>query len=34
MANEALNKLAAAHATVHPECRVLSVNWGPWTAAW
>ena len=30
MANEALNKLAAAHAAAHPECRVLSVNWGPW----
>ena len=30
MANEALNKLAAGHAAAHPECRVLSVNWGPW----
>jgi NAD(P)-dependent dehydrogenase (short-subunit alcohol dehydrogenase family)/acyl carrier protein len=30
MANEALNKLAAAHAAEHTACRVVSVNWGPW----
>jgi acyl transferase domain-containing protein/NAD(P)-dependent dehydrogenase (short-subunit alcohol dehydrogenase family) len=30
MANEALNKLATAHAADNPRCRALSVNWGPW----
>ncbi|MEM7166146.1 MAG: SDR family NAD(P)-dependent oxidoreductase [Planctomycetota bacterium] len=30
MANEVLNKLAQQCARSYPECRVLSVNWGPW----
>ncbi len=29
-ANEALNKLAQREARQRPNCRVLSVNWGPW----
>ena len=28
MANEVLNKVAQAHNT--PECRFISINWGPW----
>ncbi len=30
MANEALNKLAAAWARKHPACKVTAINWGPW----
>ncbi|MGE3166250.1 MAG: SDR family NAD(P)-dependent oxidoreductase [Planctomycetota bacterium] len=30
MANEVLNKLAQRWARLHPTCRVLSLNWGPW----
>jgi NAD(P)-dependent dehydrogenase (short-subunit alcohol dehydrogenase family) len=30
MANEALNKMAAAESVRRPGCRVISVNWGPW----
>ena len=30
MANEALNKLAGSWAIQHPECKVSSINWGPW----
>ncbi len=30
MANEALNKMAAAEALRRPGCRVVSINWGPW----
>jgi len=30
MANEVLNKMALATAARHPNCRVLSLNWGPW----
>ncbi len=30
MANEALNKLAWAEAGHRPDCRVVSINWGPW----
>ncbi len=30
MANEALNKLAQQQARTRPECRVVSMNWGPW----
>ncbi|MCG6908763.1 MAG: SDR family NAD(P)-dependent oxidoreductase [Deltaproteobacteria bacterium] len=30
MANEALNKMAAAFSRQHPACRTLAVNWGPW----
>ncbi len=30
MANETLNKMARAEAARRPDCRVLSVNWGPW----
>ncbi len=30
MANEALNKLAQTEAARRPNCRVVSINWGPW----
>ncbi len=30
MANEVLNKTALAEATQRSDCRVLSMNWGPW----
>lgn len=30
MANEALNKLAGREACRRPDCRVVSINWGPW----
>jgi NAD(P)-dependent dehydrogenase (short-subunit alcohol dehydrogenase family) len=30
MANEALNKLAWAESQRRPDCRVVSINWGPW----
>jgi acyl transferase domain-containing protein/acyl carrier protein len=30
MANEVLNKIAQQQARRLPECRVVSVNWGPW----
>ncbi|HEY9721519.1 MAG TPA: SDR family oxidoreductase, partial [Oscillatoriaceae cyanobacterium] len=30
MANEALNKIALQQARLNPECRVVSINWGPW----
>lgn len=30
VANEVLNKLAQQQARLRPDCRVLSVNWGPW----
>ena len=30
LANEALNKMAQAYAHRLPNCRVVSVNWGPW----
>jgi acyl transferase domain-containing protein/NAD(P)-dependent dehydrogenase (short-subunit alcohol dehydrogenase family)/acyl carrier protein len=30
LANEALNKMAAAEAQRRPSCRVISINWGPW----
>ncbi len=29
-ANEVLNKFAHQQAKLHPNCRVLSLNWGPW----
>jgi acyl transferase domain-containing protein/NAD(P)-dependent dehydrogenase (short-subunit alcohol dehydrogenase family) len=29
-ANEVLNKLAQVEARRRPDCRVVSVNWGPW----
>jgi len=29
-ANEVLNKLAQVEARRRPQCRVVSVNWGPW----
>ncbi|MFQ5660065.1 MAG: SDR family NAD(P)-dependent oxidoreductase [Gammaproteobacteria bacterium] len=29
-ANEALNKIAQQQQTQRPDCRVLSINWGPW----
>jgi NAD(P)-dependent dehydrogenase (short-subunit alcohol dehydrogenase family) len=29
-ANEVLNKLAQQHARRWPQCRVVSINWGPW----
>ncbi|MEK9144818.1 MAG: KR domain-containing protein, partial [Elusimicrobiota bacterium] len=30
MANEALNKAAQSLARRRPDCRVVSINWGPW----
>ncbi len=30
VANEALNKLAQSEARRRPNCRVVSINWGPW----
>ena len=30
MANEALNKLARMESMGRPQCRVSSINWGPW----
>ena len=30
IANEVLNKIAQAEARQRPDCRVISVNWGPW----
>jgi NAD(P)-dependent dehydrogenase (short-subunit alcohol dehydrogenase family) len=30
VANEVLNKLAQREATLRPDCRVVSFNWGPW----
>jgi NAD(P)-dependent dehydrogenase (short-subunit alcohol dehydrogenase family)/acyl carrier protein len=30
MANEVLNKTAQKFAATHPECKVVSMNWGPW----
>lgn len=29
-ANEMLNKLAIHHSRLHPQCRWLSLGWGPW----
>ena len=30
MANEVLNKIAQQEAIARPDCRVISINWGPW----
>jgi acyl transferase domain-containing protein/NAD(P)-dependent dehydrogenase (short-subunit alcohol dehydrogenase family) len=30
MANDVLNKLAQREAAARPNCRVVSLNWGPW----
>ncbi len=30
VANEVLNKLAQAESRRRPECRTVSINWGPW----
>ncbi|MEA3363064.1 MAG: SDR family NAD(P)-dependent oxidoreductase, partial [Thermodesulfobacteriota bacterium] len=30
VANEVLNKIADQQAALRPDCRVLSLNWGPW----
>jgi NAD(P)-dependent dehydrogenase (short-subunit alcohol dehydrogenase family) len=30
MANEVLNKTARQQALMRPECKVISINWGPW----
>ncbi len=30
MANEVLNKMAQVQQRQRPDCRVLSINWGPW----
>ncbi|RPH51067.1 MAG: SDR family NAD(P)-dependent oxidoreductase [Desulfobacteraceae bacterium] len=30
MANEVLNKVAQQEAVARPDCRVISINWGPW----
>ncbi|MBU4259184.1 MAG: SDR family NAD(P)-dependent oxidoreductase, partial [Proteobacteria bacterium] len=30
MANEVLNKIAQKESLLRPNCRVVSINWGPW----
>ena len=30
LANEVLNKIAQRESRLRPQCRVLSMNWGPW----
>ena len=30
MANEVLNKMAQKESVRRPDCRVISINWGPW----
>ncbi|MFO7667672.1 MAG: SDR family NAD(P)-dependent oxidoreductase, partial [Desulfobacterales bacterium] len=30
MGNEVLNKIAQREAIIRPDCRVISINWGPW----
>jgi acyl transferase domain-containing protein/NAD(P)-dependent dehydrogenase (short-subunit alcohol dehydrogenase family)/acyl carrier protein len=30
MANEVINKTAWSEASARPECKVISINWGPW----
>ncbi len=30
MGNEVLNKIAQHEAITRPDCRVISINWGPW----
>ena len=30
MANEVLNKMAQKESIQRPDCRVISINWGPW----
>jgi NAD(P)-dependent dehydrogenase (short-subunit alcohol dehydrogenase family)/acyl carrier protein len=30
MANEVLNKTALQQASLRPDCKVISINWGPW----
>ncbi len=30
MANEVLNKMALQQASRRPDCKVISINWGPW----
>jgi NAD(P)-dependent dehydrogenase (short-subunit alcohol dehydrogenase family)/acyl carrier protein len=30
MANEVLNKMAQKESVQRPDCRVISINWGPW----
>ncbi|MGD9368843.1 MAG: SDR family NAD(P)-dependent oxidoreductase, partial [Desulfobacteraceae bacterium] len=30
MANEVLNKIAQQQHAIRPECKVVSINWGPW----
>jgi NAD(P)-dependent dehydrogenase (short-subunit alcohol dehydrogenase family) len=30
MANEVLNKIAWKESLLRPDCRVVSINWGPW----
>jgi len=30
MANEVLNKIAQQESTARPDCKVISINWGPW----
>ena len=31
VANEVLNKIAQSEAKARPDCRIVSVNWGPWS---
>jgi NAD(P)-dependent dehydrogenase (short-subunit alcohol dehydrogenase family)/acyl carrier protein len=31
MANEAINKIAQHESKERPQCKVISINWGPWT---
>jgi hypothetical protein len=30
MANEVLNKIAVQQSSLRPDCKVISINWGPW----
>jgi NAD(P)-dependent dehydrogenase (short-subunit alcohol dehydrogenase family) len=30
MANEAINKMAQQESKIRPQCKVVSINWGPW----
>ena len=30
MANEVLNKIAQCESAIRTDCRVVSINWGPW----
>ena len=34
MGNEILNKMGQRESRARSDCKVLSINWGPWAAAW